>query len=79
MTRGKPKNPVTPKRKLGVLVCDTCRRAIPYQGTSDPADNWPQHKCADLEVRPFNRFLDEDPYRPPLPKANSGLYPEGWV
>jgi len=80
MTRGKPKKPVTPKRKLGFLVCDTCRRAVPYQGTTDPDDVRPQHKCG-LEVRPFDEFVDEDPFRPPLAKVDSAgnIYPEGWL
>jgi len=60
------------RRVLGYLVCDTCQRTISYQGTPEPiegSEGWPKHRCSDLEVRDFNRFELEDPYRPTLPPA----------
>lgn len=66
MTEKKPKK--EPKRLNGVLVCDRCRSVVPYTAINPPvpgSDPWPQHRCG-LEVRPFDRFSEEDPYRPPL-------------
>ena len=61
-----PEKKAAHKRSNGFLVCDTCRRAVPYQGYDDPGmDTWPQHRCG-IEIRPFEQFLLEDPYRLPL-------------
>jgi hypothetical protein len=83
MTKGRPKGtpvPKGPRRVTGVLVCDTCKRVVPYTAIDPPvpgSDPWPLHRCG-LEVRPFSRFSDEDPFRPALPKRE-GAYPEGWL
>jgi hypothetical protein len=61
-----------PKRTAGVLSCSACKRTIPYQGYADPdIEPWPKHKCptprGPMEVRDFDLFSDDDPYRPALP------------
>lgn len=60
------------RRVSGYLTCSTCRRSISYQGTPEPipgSDGWPRHRCVDLEVRDFDHFSLEDPFRPPLEPA----------
>jgi hypothetical protein len=70
MTKGAPKGTQVPKskRQAGFLVCETCHRTVPYQGMTEPvsaSDPWPQHRCG-LEVRGFDRFTLDDPFRPAL-------------
>jgi hypothetical protein len=84
-SKGAPKGTQVPKskRQAGFLICDRCKRAVPYQGMTEAipgSDDWPRHRCG-LEVRSFDRFVTEDPYRPPLEKMDSAgnLYPEGWL
>lgn len=63
--------PPRPKRVQGYLICETCRRAVLYQGMTESipgSADWPLHRCG-LEVRPFDRFELEDPFRPGLPPA----------
>ena len=59
-----------PKRRPGYLVCDSCKRTVPYQGMpgSDPAMDGPGHRCRGNAIRPFDRFTLEDPNFVPLPK-----------
>jgi len=69
----KPKPESTSKRRPGFLVCDQCKRAVPYQGMTEPvpgSEPWPLHRCG-LEVRRFDRFTLEDPFRPALPPATA--------
>ena len=83
MTEKRKKAPLPPspgKKQWGYLVCETCKRAVGYQGTTVPipgSEGWPLHRCG-LEVRSFDRFVLEDPFRPDLPKRE-GAYPEGWL
>ena len=75
MTKPKPDPAPKPtparKRILGYLICERCQRAVSYQGY-DPvvseSEPWPQHRCG-LEVRPFDRFALEDPFRSSLPRV----------
>lgn len=60
----------------GFLVCDTCKRAVPYRGmpTDTPATtNWPKHKCVRYQVQPFDRWVQQDLLRRPLPARPSPL------
>jgi hypothetical protein len=64
--------PKGPRRVQGVLVCDTCQKVVPYTAIDPPvptSDPWPLHRCG-LEVRAFDRFSEEDPFRPPLGKPS---------
>jgi hypothetical protein len=76
--KAEPK-PTPGKRQAGYLICETCKRAVAYQGMADlvGGSDWPLHRCG-LEVRSFDRFELTDPFRPELPKVE-GAYPEGWV
>jgi hypothetical protein len=82
--KGAPKGTQVPKskRQAGFLICEACRRAVPYQGMTEPiagSEPWPLHRCG-LEVRAFDRFVLADPFRPGLPPASVGAgYPEGWL
>lgn len=64
----------SPKRTAGYLICETCQRAVAYQGIPDAipgSDSWPLHRCG-LEVRGFDRFELTDPFRSDLPPAVQG-------
>ena len=64
----------TPRREpeLGFLTCDTCERVVPYTGFADSAlgDGWPMHRCR-REVRPFDRWLKDDPTAPPTAQGGA--------
>lgn len=66
----KQKQPPDPTRPSdGFLVCDTCKRVVPYKGMpghTAAANGWPRHKCVNFQIRPFDRWIDRDPNRLPL-------------
>jgi hypothetical protein len=57
-----PKATEIQRRRALRLICDTCGRNVGVQAFEDPdhGEGWPQHKCRDYKVRPFDRW-EEDP------------------
>lgn len=58
------------KRRSGYLICRACERAVAYQGFDAPSekDPWPLHRCG-LDIKPFDEFSDDDPFRSLLMKV----------
>lgn len=56
-----PKPSAKPMRKLGHLVCHSCKRSFPYSAIGDPEldMDFPLHRCG-REIRPFDTWIRDD-------------------